>query len=270
MTTESNLPIPRTTLVQMVEAYVLAEQEIKQAFGLMVQARERLRQGFSQQGETYRFSLNGDGRRHGGRPDYDKPEEIMADVQREAWGCLVEKMELRRVLSNKREQELSKQLETGEGLPEIKLENILAMMEGTLNQAGQFIEELVQEVFRWLTSQSSRYVTNQREEIGPRVIRYCVRRTYSAGRFEVSYHYHNNVQALDRVFHALDGKGMVSSSYYGPLSDAISKAEGGKGETEYFRFKCFQNGNLHLEFRRLDLLAKLNQVAGGMRLRSAA
>jgi DNA repair protein RadD len=33
-------------------------------------------------------------------------------------------------------------------------------------------------------------------------------------------------------------------------------------ETDYFRFKCFGNGNLHLEFLRLDLVERLNAIGG--------
>ena len=51
------------------------------------------------------------------------------------------------------------------------------------------------------------------------------------------------------------------------LIDAIEAAKDGTGETEYLRFRCFRNRNLHLEFKRLDLVAKLNAIAGGMRLR---
>jgi hypothetical protein len=49
---------------------------------------------------------------------------------------------------------------------------------------------------------------------------------------------------------------------------ALNMAEDGTAEIEYFKFRCFANRNLHLEFKRLDLVAKLNAVAGGMRLRS--
>jgi hypothetical protein len=48
---------------------------------------------------------------------------------------------------------------------------------------------------------------------------------------------------------------------------AIEASRTGSGETEYFRFKCCRNHNLHLEFKRLDLVEKLNAIAGGMRLR---
>jgi hypothetical protein len=39
------------------------------------------------------------------------------------------------------------------------------------------------------------------------------------------------------------------------------------GETEYFAFRCFRNHNLHLRFKRPDLVAKINQIAGGNALR---
>ena len=59
----------------------------------------------------------------------------------------------------------------------------------------------------------------------------------------------------------LDGKAL-SAYRDGDLSKAIEAAEGGIGETEFFRFKCFGNGNLHIEFRRMDLVDQLNAIGG--------
>lgn len=75
---------------------------------------------------------------------------------------------------------------------------------------------------------------------------------------------------MENVFHALDGKGSISKSHRGLLVDAIEALEwrgDGRGETELFEFRCFRNGNLHLRFKRLDLLKRFNQRAGGKRLR---
>jgi hypothetical protein len=72
------------------------------------------------------------------------------------------------------------------------------------------------------------------------------------------------------VFTALDGKGMIAKgSWQSKLADAINTTpvSVGRGETDYFRFKCYRNRNLHLEFKRPDLVERLNQMAGGMRLR---
>lgn len=84
----------------------------------------------------------------------------------------------------------------------------------------------------------------------------------------VAYRSDQKLTALDNVFQLLDGKGPVQS-YYGPLYDEIQRSLAGTGETEFFKFKCCLNGNLHLEFKKMDLVAKLNAVVGGNRLRKA-
>lgn len=198
----------------------------------------------------------------------DKAEHLLKEMKKDAWRILIDRMELRRVLSIKRAAELDKQLETGEGLPDIEENQITAMLEGTLNNVPQLIEEAVKEVFDWLRPHRSEYKTNSEFEVGKRVIiRYGVSGTWSK-TWHTEYNREQNIRALDNVFHALDGQGTVKSNR-GPLVDAINACEKGvdTGETTYFRFKCFHNQNLHLEFKRLNLVAKLNQVAGGMRLR---
>ncbi len=55
----------------------------------------------------------------------------------------------------------------------------------------------------------------------------------------------------------------------GPLILAIEACEGGRGETAYFRFRCFKNRNLHLEFRNLELVKELNLLAAGERVLGA-
>ena len=86
-------------------------------------------------------------------------------------------------------------------------------------------------------------------------------KAWSGTKFRVSYHYENQLRALDNVFHMLDGK-PLSTYRNGDLINAINESERGAGETEYFRYKSFLNNNLHLEFRRMDLVQRLNEVGG--------
>lgn len=65
--------------------------------------------------------------------------------------------------------------------------------------------------------------------------------------------------AIDSVMRVLDGRTPIQNRH-GELAEAIGR---GDTETEYFKFKCFKNGNLHLEFKRLDLVQRLNQIATG-------
>ena len=152
------------------------------------------------------------------------------------------------------------------GRPDIDEAQILAMLEGTLANTGAFIEEAVREVFEYLRPHRSHYKTNTEFEIGKRVILSWAVETKWDGGFHVNSYREQILRAVDNVFHALDGNGTIKT-HRGPLIDAIEASRTGTGETDYFKFKCYRNHNLHLEFKRLDLVARLNAVAGGMRLR---
>lgn len=169
---------------------------------------------------------------------------------------------------------MDKQLESGEGLPPITYENVLSMLESNLNNAGQYLEEKIRECYDWLRPRwRSEYKTNQASMaagVGRKVILGCqIRHNYSGRGYQVNYGRLDNLRALDQVFHLLDGKPALASTYQGELADAIeaqTKDGGDTFKTDYFRGRCFGNGNLHLEFLRADLLQRFNLIAGGARL----
>ncbi len=109
-------------------------------------------------------------------------------------------------------------------------------------------------------------------EIGPRVIvGSCIERGYGKNAYQVTDWSRPRCTALDNVFSGLDGKGTITPTHYGPLGDAIRACgPSGSGETDYFAFRVFKNGNLHIHFKRLDLLAKFNAIAGGLHLKPEA
>jgi hypothetical protein len=260
------LPIPRTTITQLVCAYMAAQNQINEAFRLLATARDGLVQAYGEPKRScYGFDLAHLISQH--HVSLDHPEELMKHLQRDAWRTLAERMELRRVMSSARVKELDHQLQTGEGLPAITEADIMAVLEGTFASLGTYREEAVKEVFEFLRPRHSRYKTNTEFEIGKRVILgYAVEPKYDGG-WRTCYQREQELRCLDNTFHALDGKGLIPT-YGGPLCDAIGAVGSkGVGETIYFKFRCFHNHNLHIEFRRLDLLAQLNQTAGGNRLK---
>lgn len=264
----------RTSIHELCAAWATSAEEIRQAFGLLVTARDRLKTTFDGTGYDSRFDI---AERNGRRPDYDQPAATLKDIERQAWAAIVGRLELRKVMSLQRSRELDKQLETGDGLPDLNTANVLAMLETTLNNAGQFLEEKVFECYENLRPRGwtlNEYKTNQKSAaagVGQKVIMgYTVRRNYSGRGFEVQYgRAQDELRALDQVFHLLDGKPTQSASWAGELCDAIreqTKAGGNQFATPYFRGRCFGNGNLHLEFIREDLVAQFNLIAGGARL----
>jgi len=221
-------------------------------------------------GDSYKFDWEDDSYE---RMRIDEPGTKIDAMKKYVWEQLIHKLEIRRVMSIARAEQLDKELKdgklkNGEPLPEITQENILAMLKSLATNYEQFMEQAVLEIFEMLRPRSSKYKTNTEYEIGSRVIlARRVQRQYERGRFTVSYYHQAEIRALDNVFHMLDGKG-ATKTFFGELHDAIEASIGGVGETEYFSFKCYENTTLHLKFKRIDLVEKLNQIAGGKRLKN--
>lgn len=202
---------------------------------------------------------------HGERHAASTAEALVEKMKRTAWRTLVRKLGIVNIMSVKRRKEFEEQLEKGT-LPAIDEDTIIDVIRGLAGQAQQFALEAAKEVFEILRPIRSEYKTNDRFRVGRRVILSgAVERYFEKGKFHVSHWKESHLIAIDGVFHLLDGKG-VMRDHRGPLVQAICNAENGKGETNYFFFKCFKNRNLHLEFRRLDLVQELNMLAVGERV----
>jgi hypothetical protein len=198
-------------------------------------------------------------------------DAMLSEMKRSAWGVLVEKLGIKKLMSPKKRDELANQLagisrgyghDKPEELPEISAESIISVLTGFIESAPDFIEDSIREVYKWLIPchWEGGHVTNKRDRVGKKVIHtYCVEEGFSRA-FRVCCRAQGELTALDAVMHTLDGKGIVGG-HYGPLVSAIETTETGTGETEYFKFKAFKNGNLHLEFKRIDLLDLFNRIS---------
>lgn len=189
-------------------------------------------------------------------------DSILLDMKKTAWRILVDRMGLKNVMSIKKRGEFEKQLESGD-LPDICPETIGSIIATFGEQAKDFAKEAAIEVFEILRPHNSHYKTNDAFRVGRRVIlTWMVESGWGRSKFRPNYDREKRLVAIDGVFHILDGKGIMKE-HKGPLCQAIYDTQDGKGETEYFRFRCFKNHNLHLEFKRLDLVKELNGLAAG-------
>ena len=136
----------------------------------------------------------------------------------------------------------------------------------------RMIHEAVREVFKWLTP-GQRWTgckTSNEFKIGQKVIvTYTAESNYSRG-FRVNYHRKANVDALGNVLAMLDGKGVrkrnraetddpkLAGSYADAWSGAWGKPEA--YEDDYLTAKAFANNKVHITFKRMDLVAQINQA----------
>lgn len=265
---------PRRSVSECVAVYEQSVAEIKLACAMIADAERRMNETFTlgESGAIY-LSVHG-------RVSFDHIEDNLHQIRMQVWRAIVERTEIRRMLSTKRAKELDALLERNrwnnrdqEGLPEISVEAVQSLVKSFTAQMGDLLDEAIAEVFEKLRPHPAHrqtYKTNSEMEIGKRVI---LSRPVAMGfghNFDVNSHWDADLTAIENVFNALDGKGQITRGYYSDLSNAIKATPmigNGRGETDLFKFRCCGNGNLHLEFRRLDLLAALNRRAGGKRLR---
>lgn len=255
----------RQTVVELVRTFEECEREIRASFAAIDGAQRRLGAAFNTGGARMDISTR---KLWGGRTSFDfsDPEPAIIEFRRVCWARLIERLDLRRVMSVARWNKLSDQIEKGPDseVPEITVENVLGMADGFRSQMGDMIRESVKEVYDFLRPHRSEYKSNSEFGIGKRVVLENLV-TYEWG-WRVNYYYRQHLTALENVFRLLDGRKHGTDGYYSELESAINAVDKGepcRGETTYFRFRGHLKHTLHIEFTRPDLVALFNQVAGG-------
>lgn len=141
--------------------------------------------------------------------------------------------------------------------PEFKEGTIRATFIDLRLGADNMFRRGVFNVFRYL---SDDYRTNAREpfRIGRKVVMgFMVRASFRKGRCINYGRSADRLNDIDRVFMTLDKKHFQPRTLESAMNMAFE--EGQIFESEYYKAKAFKNGNLHLEFKRADLLEKVNE-----------
>jgi hypothetical protein len=270
MISESTTLATRQTIAELVDVIDKARADITRAFGLLDDAERTLNLALGNDEEWRQLRLKNDVH-HSRGFDWSRPDTTLTMLERDLWTKIVERLEVRSILSVERAQQLDKQLDEGD-MPELTLENVVGLAAGFRSQMGDMLEEAVKEVFEWLRPRgwADRYKTNSQFEVPKKVILPCIVE-HGINGLHVRYASHSydvpaRLTALENVFSSLDGKRAATGTYRSELQNLIDTGNF-EGSTAYFGFRVFGNGNMHLTFHRSDLLAKLNQKAGGKALR---
>jgi len=268
--------IPYTKATEIASVYASATANIERLAKELGTEFAKLDQAFAFETSTYgAFKCKiqyGPQYYNGVECDTNGIARLMTHFKRSAWRVLVEKLQITKLMCDRRRDLLNAQLNGERGpdgnapapLPEIDEHSIMDVLRGFIADAPSFIEESIREVYQWLIPHrdygAGRYKTNQKDRVGKRVIVQHIAENWM-GSISLNCRMIGKLAALDSVFHSLDGRGIVAGQN-GPLVDAMRlSTETGKGETDLFRFSLHKNGNGHIEFLRQDLLDLFNLVA---------
>ncbi len=254
------------TIAKMVEVYQYEVGRVRRSYEMLADSEKKLESAFGKEYSDFstmpeHYILN------------IKP--IMDRLKCNAWRAIVNRLQLRHLLSSKRWKELDKKLDDPKQMPKITVENVNDLLETYQQKAVEFLKEAIVEVYDYLRPHAESfamgYKTNQKNaylEIGPKLILTRMTHMMYGDKFSVNTHDEQDLISMDRIFSHLDGyKAMSGKSYKSPAIDAINSSKDGLAETDFFKFKIYKNGNLHVEFKRLDLLAKFNAIAGGTNIK---
>ena len=259
----------KLSVSDLIEAYRAACADIVRAFKMLDDSEKRLRDTFAMAGCSawFRVCVGHKGHRS---VEWSDPSQTIDALRREAWGVIVERLELRRVLSTTAWEKLEKTLRDEE-LPEISEANVEAFAAAQTASIADHWQEAVREVFDFLRPHhyDHKYKTNDVDRIGQRVVlSHWISPSWD-GAPQVHYQREQAASALERVFAGLDGQGHVAREHYSELHRVMRETRAWSGTTTYYDWRAFKNGSLHLRFKRADLVEKLNLIAGGARLKKA-
>ena len=264
MSEKTNEIVTRKNVREIVREWLRIKQEVLLAIDKLNQCEQ----------EFSRYFPHGFGLENAIRYNHgclNKTERLLKYLESSVWGQLFASFGIWQFLSVEKSKQLYQMLERHncDELGPLDEENVMQLLQGMLNQLTEFAEEAVVEVYNSIRPDRSKLKTNSPYVIGKSVIleRWCESRNnryMSIWGPRVAFHFRPDMQAIDRIFHLLDGNGYVSKTYSGELVEAIDKStkEEPFGETKYFKFRVSMNGNLRLTFKRPELVQKLNEIAG--------
>jgi hypothetical protein len=252
----------RETVEDLVQHYKRICRETTAAYKLLERAQSRLRASIYEHGHL------APDRHHYCDFDEQTLGVVLNEVKKSTWRGIVARLGVRGIMDSTRRYELDKQLETGEGLPEIETEAILTVILGMASNAEAYMEGAIKEAFEMIRQKSEGFKsTGQEWQIKDKaVLTWMVEPSwYKSGKFQTRCRANDDILCIENAFRLLDGKG-PHKGHGADLAGEINSSPDGAGETDYFRFRSHKNGNLHVWFKRPDLVTELNAVAGGARV----
>ncbi len=193
----------------------------------------------------------------------EKPETAMKaithNIDRGIWKDLMKKSGMLSLMDAQARDEWYKNLE-GEDIPAVSEANILSTFEQLHQSKGEVFERGVINVFKGL---SWNYKTNSPCKFGTKIIVTGLVKC-DRWRFGLNWGWQRDRLAdLERMLMLLDGQPIPDNraDVTRRLSDHIhTNRHSNRYEDEMFAIKYFQKGTAHINFKRPELLDKLNDI----------
>jgi predicted RNA methylase len=183
-------------------------------------------------------------------------------VDAKVWDSLVRSTELNHLMDKKAKDELRQQLLTDP--PEFTEETAYSTIEKFAAEAGMIFRRGIALMFSAL---DRRFRSHSGWKIGSRVILSNAFSDYGGWNYHRDHR--STLQDIERTFLILDGRkpvadydGIVGEIDRARMAQGFGSARQTEVQSEFYTARIFKNGNLHLWFKRDDLVTLANRMIG--------
>ncbi len=266
--------VPRATVRDMVRRRDVAIDLYSRAFIALAAADKALTEarlayaGIDPNGKenSYTHSTKEEDRHFIGSLQVPKREDYVATarkiVDRKAWATLVRMTDLEKLMDKQAKDQLRQQLQ--EQVPDVTEDNVWATLQQFAADADTIFKRGIANTF---TKLDRRFRSHDGWKIGGRVILTNTFNEWGGWSYYGNGNKQDTIHDIDRTFHVLDGRD--SPDMLGGILHTIEQArKDGWGrhqsecESDYFKIRCYMNGNAHVWFKRDDLVEKVNRLLG--------
>jgi hypothetical protein len=244
--------IPRGSIADLVQEYEALCAMVDESWSILKKADARMKAAIGGSANTYSGDLST------WKLDHEFAD-LKPTLKRKFWDHVITRSGIKQIMHHRVRRELENQMAHDQTTPPFTVEAVHATLYGWAESSGDVFTQMVQETFKAMLPWRDTYKTNKRHRIDKKLIM-----DGAMGWSGVGQYAREKLQDLDRLFHQLDGKS--PPEYPHDLVTIINEADRQKAmwcETEYFEARWFKNNNIHLTFRRLDLLSEFNRLGAG-------
>lgn len=268
--------IPEINIANVARSYEIARGLVKEGYEKLKQADKILKETFGD--NTYIRAMPN---------NYQYTEEnLLREMNKQAWAQFIKWINIESIMSAKDIEELTDKIYNSNNrydrynnkkdiLPEFTYEELQSTIMGAVQNSNDIFRKAIEEVWDLCTPgkhqalQKLKTNKNNGAEVGKHVILHNMvegscyyQKNIKHAHWQIRYDREKILHQLDKVFHLLDGK------KYDPRGNTLVakittlSTHENVVETEYFTCKLYFNENLHIVFKRPDLVTKINASVG--------
>jgi len=187
-------------------------------------------------------------------------DAIRKTIDGKIWHRLMLETGMYTLMSTRQRDEWDRQV-SGENMPEITLDTVLATFNQLHANKNDTFEQGVIDLFKSL---SWDYKTNSPCRFGKKIIVSRLMESYSSGRNYLGTPGRSKLDDLTKVFYLLEGRNVPDHRVSeGAKFGEHFEREGFSGavyEAEYFSMRYYMKGTAHITFKRPELVDRLNDI----------